>query len=79
SVVMTDNADPIETSGLKSWSNILEIFTKPDPKFDPKAQIVGQIWTDETQTALWMVPSVFFFEIRNFAASSISAAVGLPG
>ncbi|MGO8318461.1 PotD/PotF family extracellular solute-binding protein [Rhizobium johnstonii] len=62
SVVMTDNADPIETAGLKSWSNIREIFTKPDPKFDPKAQIVGQIWTDETQTALWMVPSVFNFD-----------------
>jgi spermidine/putrescine-binding protein len=59
---MTDNADPIETAGLKSWSNIREIFTKPDPKFDPKAQIVGQIWTDETQTALWMVPSVFNFD-----------------
>ncbi|TCU12582.1 ABC transporter substrate-binding protein [Rhizobium sullae] len=62
SVVMTDNADPIETSGLKSWSNIREIFTKPDPKFDAEAQIVGQIWTDETQTALWMVPSVFNFD-----------------
>ncbi|MGO7986341.1 ABC transporter substrate-binding protein [Rhizobium leguminosarum] len=62
SVVMTDNADPIETAGLKSWSNIREIFTRPDPKFDPKAQIVGQIWTDETQTALWMVPSVFNFD-----------------
>ncbi|MDU0364117.1 extracellular solute-binding protein [Rhizobium sp. 25PS6] len=62
SVVMTDNADPIETAGLKSWSNIREIFTKPDRKFDPKAQIVGQIWTDETQTALWMVPSVFNFD-----------------
>lgn len=62
SVVMTDNAEPIETSALKNWSNIREIFTKPDPKFDPKAQIVGQIWTDESQTSLWMVPTVFNFD-----------------
>ncbi|MFB2552888.1 ABC transporter substrate-binding protein [Ensifer soli] len=62
SVVMTDNAEQVAVSELKNWSNIREIFVKPDPKWPASAQIVGQIWTDESQQSLWMVPSVFNFD-----------------
>ena len=62
SVVMTDHAEAIPTEKLKNWANIREIFTTPDPKWPASAQIVGQIWTGEDQTALWMVPSVFNFD-----------------
>jgi len=72
SVVMTNNADPIATSALKNWSNIREIFKKPDPKWPASAQIVGQIWTDETQTALWMVPSVFNFDSVGYNPEIVS-------
>lgn len=61
-VVMTDNAEPIPTEKLENWSNIRDIFTTPDPKWPASAQIVGQIWTGEDQTSLWMVPSVFNFD-----------------
>ena len=72
SVVMTDNADPIATSALKNWSNIRDIFKKPDPKWPASAQIVGQIWTDDTQTALWMVPSVFNFDSVGYNPDIVS-------
>jgi spermidine/putrescine-binding protein len=62
SVVMTENAEAIETSALKNWADIRSIFKTPDPKWNAKAQIVGQIWADDGQTSLWMVPSVFNFD-----------------
>ncbi len=62
SVVVTGISEPIAVENLKNWSNIRDIFVKPDPKWDANAQIVGQIWTDDSQSSLWMVPSVFNFD-----------------
>ncbi|GGD98842.1 ABC transporter substrate-binding protein [Aureimonas endophytica] len=61
-ITMTDHAEPIEASKLKNWSNIRDTFTKADPKWDRSAQIVGQIWTDESQSNLWMVPAVYNYD-----------------
>src|SRR5580704_16168835 len=55
-VTATNKIEPIATSALKNWNDIRDTFTKPSPKWAPKAQIVGQIWTDDKHTDLWMVP-----------------------
>ncbi|CAM5762164.1 hypothetical protein LMIY3S_00381 [Labrys miyagiensis] len=62
SVVMTNNVEPIAASSLKNWANIRETFTKPNGKWDPKAQITGQIWQDDAHTSLWMVPAVYNYD-----------------
>src|ERR1700744_1272424 len=46
-VTATNKIEPIPTSAVKNWNDIRETFTKPSPKWSPKAQIVGQIWTDD--------------------------------
>ena len=61
-LIATDNVDPIAAADLPNWAGIRDIFTKTDPKWDPKAQISGQIWTDEGQTQLYMVPAVFNYD-----------------
>src|SRR6267154_4274442 len=57
-VTATNKIEPIPTSAVKNWNDIRETFTEPSPKWSPKAQIVGQIWTDDKHTDLWMVPTV---------------------
>ena len=62
-MIATNKIEPIPTSALKNWSNIRDTFTKPSAKWlGPKAQIVGQIWTDDKQTDLWMVPTVYNYD-----------------
>lgn len=73
SIVMTDNAAPIETSRLANWANIRETFTTADPKWEPRAQIVGQIWADEGQTALMMVPTVYNYDSIGYRPDLVSA------
>ncbi len=65
-LVATNTAVPIETSSLKNWKDIREIFLKPDPKFAPSAQVYGQIWADKEGTKLWMVPTIFNFDSVGF-------------
>jgi putative spermidine/putrescine transport system substrate-binding protein len=62
SVVMTNNVEPIAASSLKNWANIRDTFTKPSDKWDPKAQITGQIWQDDAHSSLWMVPAVYNYD-----------------
>ncbi|MBP0582818.1 extracellular solute-binding protein [Labrys sp. LIt4] len=62
SVVMTNNVAPIAVSSLKNWANIRDTFTKPSDKWDPKAQITGQIWQDDAHSQLWMVPAVYNYD-----------------
>src|SRR3984885_560462 len=45
-VIATSKIESIPVSALKNWTDIRDTFTKPSPKWAPKAQIVGQIWTD---------------------------------
>lgn len=66
SIVKTDLVAPIAVSALTNWTGVAESFTKPNPKWDPSAQITGQIWKDEGQTELYMVPTVYNFDSIGF-------------
>lgn len=61
-MIQTNNVATVPTSALKNWGNIRDTFTKPNPKWDSKSQVVGQIWADEAQTKLWMVPAVYNYD-----------------
>nr|WP_298099212.1 extracellular solute-binding protein [uncultured Shinella sp.] len=71
-MVMTDHADPIAVSELKNWTGIRDTFTTVDPRFARKEQIVGQIWADEAQTSLYMVPSVYNYDSVGFNPDVLS-------
>jgi spermidine/putrescine-binding protein len=73
SVVMTNNVAPIPAASLKNWANIRDTFTKPSDKWDRKAQIVGQIWTDEKQDNLWMVPAVYNYDSIGYNPDAMTA------
>lgn len=72
-IVVTNNVDPIATSELKNWANIRDTFTEADPKWDRRAQIVGQIWADEAQTELYMVPTVYNYDSIGYNPDVVSA------
>jgi len=73
SIVQTDLVAPIATSALTNWTGIGESFLKPSDKWEARAQIVGQIWTDESQTALNMVPTVYNFDSIGYRPDLVSA------
>ena len=60
-------------SALTNWTGVGESFLKADPKWDAKAQIVGQIYTDESMTALNMVPTVYNFDSIGYRPDLVSA------
>jgi len=72
-VVQTNNVAPIPAASLKNWANIRDTFTKPSDKWDRKAQIVGQIWTDEKQDNLWMVPAVYNYDSIGYNPDALTA------
>jgi len=72
-IVQTNNVEPVDPSAIKNWANIRDTFTKVNPKWDRKAQVTGQIWTDETQTKLWMVPAVFNYDSIGYNPDVVSA------
>ncbi|MCF7701086.1 ABC transporter substrate-binding protein [Loktanella sp. M215] len=61
-LIATDNVEPIPVADVPNWANIRDTFTKIDPRWDARSQITGQIWTDETQTSLYMVPAVYNYD-----------------
>jgi len=71
-VTQTKNVEPIPTSALKNWANIRDTFTKPNAKLEKRAQITGQIWADDKQTALWMVPAVYNYDSIGYNPSVLS-------
>lgn len=71
-VTMTNNIQPIPASSLKNWANIRDTFTKPGAKWDRGSQIVGQIWTDDKQTSLWMVPAVYNYDSIGYNPKVVS-------
>jgi putative spermidine/putrescine transport system substrate-binding protein len=73
SVVQTNNVAPIPAASLKNWANIRDTFTKASDKWDRKAQIVGQIWTDEKQDNLWMVPAVYNYDSIGYNPDALTA------
>lgn len=72
-LIATDNVEPIAAADLKNWAGIRDTFTKIDPKWDPRAQISGQIWTDENQTSLYMVPAVYNYDSIGYNPDVLSA------
>jgi len=72
-IVQTNNIDTVDPATIKNWANIRETFTKPDPKWDLKAQIVGQIWADEARTKLLMVPAVYNYDSIGYNPDVLSA------
>jgi len=61
-LIATDNVEPIPVAEVSNWANIRDVFTKVDPRWDARSQITGQIWTDEAQTDLYMVPAVYNYD-----------------
>ena len=72
-VVQTNNVDPVPVSEVKNWANIRDTFTKPDPKWAKSAQIVGQIWADDQQSKLLMVPAVYNYDSIGYNPDVLSA------
>src|ERR1700688_2268787 len=72
-VTQTNSVEPIPAASLKTWANIRDTFTKASPKFDKKAQITGQIWADDQQSKLWMVPAVYNYDSIGYNPSVLSA------
>ena len=72
-VIATNKIEAVATSQLKNWGNIRDTFTKASPKWDKKNQIVGQIWKDEAQTQLWMVPTVYNYDSIGYRPDLVSA------
>ena len=66
SIVQTDLVAPVAISALTNWQGVAKSFLVPEPKWDLKAQIVGQIWKDEARTELYMVPTVYNFDSIGF-------------
>jgi putative spermidine/putrescine transport system substrate-binding protein len=71
-VIATNKIESIPVSSLKSWANIRDTFTKPSPKWSKGQQIAGQIWTDDKQTALWMVPTVYNYDSIGYRPDLVS-------
>lgn len=72
-VVMTNNVSAIPTKEIKNWSSIRDTFTKLNPALPKESQIVGQIWKDEAQTELWMVPAVYNYDSIGYNPEVLSA------
>lgn len=72
-VIATNKIELIPTSSLKNWGNIRNTFTKVNPKWSKKTQIVGQIWKDDMQTELWMVPTVYNYDLIGYRPDLVSA------
>ncbi len=72
-LIATSNVDPIAAADLPNWAGIRDTFTKSNPKWDPKAQISGQIWADEGQTQLYMVPAVYNYDSIGYNPDVLSA------
>ena len=72
SLIATDNVEPIPVASLPNWAGIRDTFTTVNPKWDRQAQIVGQIWADEAQTQLYMVPAVFNYDSIGYNPEVVS-------
>jgi len=73
SIVQTGLVSPIPTANLTNWTGVGESFLKPSDKWEARAQIVGQIWADEAQTALNMVPTVYNFDSIGYRPDLVDA------
>jgi len=72
-VIATNKVTPIAVSEIPNWSAIRDTVTKPDPKWPRADQIVGQIWTDDSETKLNMVPAVYNYDLIGYNPDVLSA------
>ena len=72
-MVATDKLAPIPAENLKNWAGIRETFTKSSDRWDLNRQIVGQIWEDESQTRLNMVPTVYNYDSIGYRPDLVEA------
>lgn len=71
-LIATDNVETIKTSDLPNWDSIRDIFTDVSDKWPREAQIAGQIWADDAQTELFMVPAVFNYDSIGYNPEVVS-------
>ncbi|WP_341211430.1 extracellular solute-binding protein [uncultured Limimaricola sp.] len=71
-LIATDNVETIATADLPNWNAIRDTFTTPSDKWAPSAQIAGQIWADEAQTQLLMVPAVYNYDSIGYNPDVVS-------
>jgi len=71
-LIATNNVEPIPVSEVPNWANIRDTFTTPDPKWERRSQIVGQIWADQAQTELYMVPAVYNYDSIGYNPEVVS-------
>ncbi|MEM6848215.1 MAG: extracellular solute-binding protein [Pseudomonadota bacterium] len=71
-MTITNTIKSIPTSDIPAWQNIREIFKTASPGV-PRPQIADQIWADDAQTELWMVPTVFNFDSVGYRPDLVSA------
>jgi spermidine/putrescine-binding protein len=71
-LIATNNVEPIPVAEVPNWANIRDVFTKSDPRFDARSQITGQIWTNEAQTDLYMVPAVYNYDSIGYNPDVVS-------
>ena len=72
-VIATQKITAVPTANMANWANIRDTFTKPSDRWDLSKQIAGQIWKDEAQTELYMVPTVFNYDAIGYRPDLVSA------
>lgn len=72
-MVATDKLAPAPASEISNWAGIRETFTKPSDRWDLNRQIVGQIWEDESQQRLNMIPTVFNYDSIGYRPDLVDA------
>lgn len=72
-LIATDNVEPIATKDVPNWASIRDTFTTYSDKWEDSAQIAGQIWADDAQTQLYMVPAVYNYDSIGYNPDVLSA------
>lgn len=72
-MIATNNIQTIDPSELANWSDVRDTFVTPSDRWELRSQIVGQIWADEAQTRLNMVPTVYNFDSIGYRPDLVDA------
>ncbi|SLN09885.1 hypothetical protein ROJ8625_00118 [Roseivivax jejudonensis] len=72
-MTITETISPIPVADLQNWNAIRDTFVQTDDRMEARAQISGQIWADDEQSQLWMVPSVYNFDSIGYRPDLVDA------
>ena len=72
-MIATNNIQTIDPTDLANWNDVRDTFTQPSDEWELRSQIVGQIWADEAQTRLNMVPTVYNFDSIGYRPDLVEA------